>query len=73
MQYKMSICNNETLIKGLKAKLKEQEEKKVKTTRSKGKENQPKNNQIRHVKLDLMPKQDLTPIIQELQNEKVNM
>lgn len=40
----MSICNNETLIKGLKAKLKEQEEKKVKTTRSKGKENQPKNN-----------------------------
>lgn len=61
----MSICNNETLVKGLKSKLSSFDEKKDKITKSKGKENQPI--RVKHVKLDLQPKQDLIPILQELQ------
>jgi hypothetical protein len=70
MQYKLSICNNETLVKGLKQKIKDFEEGKVKKT--KGKENLP-NNKVKHVKVDLKPQQDLGPLLVELKKEKENM
>jgi hypothetical protein len=58
MQYKLSICNNETLMKGLKAKLnafEEKNEKNILSKVSKGKENQPVN-KVKHIKVDLYPK-----------------
>ena len=71
MQYKLSICNNETLIKGLKQKINAFEESR-KPSKSKGKENKP-SNRPKQVKIDLKPKQDLVPILLELQQEKLNM
>ena len=62
MQYKLSICNNETLVKGLKQKINAFEESRGKTSKSKGKENKPQN-RPRQVKIDLKPKQDLVPIL----------
>ena len=54
MQYKMSICNNETLVKGLKQKISAFEESRSKT-KSKGKENK-HINRPKQVKIDLKPK-----------------
>ena len=58
----MSICNNETLVKGLKQKINAFEESRSKNSKSKGKENKPQN-RPKQVKIDLKPKQDLVPIL----------
>ena len=60
----MSICNNVTLVKGLKQKINAFEESRIKISKSKskGKENKPQN-RPKQVKIDLKPKQDLVPIL----------